>query len=265
MRKTSAIILSLTAMLLVLTVAFGQGCSSVFPVSSSLEVIKGFSQPGNGGGYGGMRSTANGTYGMRGGSAPNAMELTAYLFSQSTVACSTYPSGWETTGSYVSGVLSLMEPKTYTSTFCGTPSPVVTEVSLVDYSSQIVVYNGDLFQRFETIPSALADIDQPIAFCRKTEPFLLTQTGTDVLIYSRGGKTLARISLGRNVNNEPLSFRVEPFEVSAQQTDLVTSFTAESFSMSVNRTGQKTSTGSVSVLLDDTQLDLTSDCWLVNP
>lgn len=194
-----------------LLLGLGQNCSK--PSDQEAPTI---AQKNNGGGYPGLTDIQEGSYADEENIVPEVPEdqidLTekVYLAYGADAAC---------TGEPLSGIVNgaikrLVTGWKHSNNLCEPLGPIDNaEVSTVAYNRRILVAQEKVYIYYPTLPSSENTMDKPIAFCRASKLEANIEIGTDVLVYSRNGKTFGRIYMGRVVDGKAVRTAIAPFPV----------------------------------------------------
>jgi hypothetical protein len=247
----------------VVTLAIGQGCSKLGSGSSK-------NASDNGGGYGGLVPTDNGTYtaGFKAPDSESSQPVPYFYLVGVHTGCTNYPSGWESVGPDVVGVISFSSNGTfYAPSLCDASSVIAfTDLSIVDFDQSVAIYNDGIYRHFAGAPPPTIELVTPVAYCRTVSTDAgNVQIGTDVSVYTSGGQLYGEIDEGQDVNGQPTQFSVSPFPLSQTVTSGQASFSGNSFQLDVIRNGSPATTGTLSVVLDGQSESLSMSCWLTTP
>jgi hypothetical protein len=225
---------------------FGQACSKAASVGNGggIGLRGGFTEQmvgGNGGGYG--------------GGPPEY-----YYSTGSDSTCSSYPAPWETVGPYITGIIDAYG--NYRNSACDSPVPTVGPITGAGFDPDTEVYQDRIFWGSNEYPPLLSYLIFPKFYCMSVTQDHGVDVGYTVLVYVKNGDYFVGISEGRNEGGTFNRYVVDPFMAAFDQNSSGVEVAADGFKLTVGRTGIMSTTGSLSVVLDQSQINLSMKCWV---
>lgn len=241
-----------------LILGLGQGCSPI-TIHSPINALS-----GNGGGYGGMTSLAGGPYGTLPG--PNVPKY-FYEYGVQT-NCASYPSGWETVGPDLIGILSYSNGTiTFAASACASSTINVPASNILSYQfdSRIAIYQDAILFGASDSPPTAAELIQPLAYCVQASKVNGTDVGIDLLIYQSAGQTLATLNEGQQSGISFEKSYVQPFSVQLNTTNSNVTVSGPGLELDVSRSGNAQTVGTANLNLDGKTINLATTCYLTTP
>lgn len=254
-------ILILVLATLTMVVVNGQGCSGMFPTERLNPNAK-----GNGGGYGGLRSTLGGSYGTTDGNQSAPLFLVPMYSVGDQQTCTTYPTGWETVGPKLTGIISFTPQGSpqYAPSACAAKSSIYpTEIRAADFNREIAIFRDDIYQVIDASPPALSQLREPVAYCLSSSKDSGFDVGSDVLLYKTSQGIFAEMKMGRRTDPHFTQFYVDPFAVRLSQQVGQDLYSADGFHLSIAKSAlSKAASGSLTATVDGAASTISMSCWV---
>ena len=250
-------ILMICSLVLCSLIYFGQACS--LSTTTSPET----SAKGNGGGYGGLTSQIGGTYDGRTSSATATLHF--YLAGTPT-GCSQYPTGLESLGPIVRGVLDIDDFNSYhRNSLCDSAASITrSDIKILDFDPGIALYQNEIYVHTKDDPPAVSAVYESKAYCTASTKVSSLDSGTAVLISKKDGLYYAQIAIGKVTSAKGQISVVSPFSVASTSSGGVTTYSATDFSLSVQSSLTALTTATLVATVDAQSLQVPLNCVKVD-